>query len=391
MIKKYSAILITIILFTSCLTNVEEKVPLVSKEILNKPIIHITDRARNVKIEKSYIFKSGYQGNAYAYGDLLKLENGKLLLACNSGKQITDWTSLYLILSESSDNGKTWSIPRRIDHSITESYLYVGGPSLINIGDGHIMLFFLAKYSEKRIDIMYKESFDYGSSWGDDRIVYKTNQGYTTTNNNRVLYSNKRIIIPLAVPNDADNLFKSIENNMSVFYYYSDDLGKTWSRSNNLTLPNVALLEPDIVRISDFELLMNIRLNLGFILFARSKDNGKKWFFESSDIASSSSPQKIIKLPQSNSLLMIWNYVKINNQWHHGGNRNPLSLAFSLDKGYSWEYIADIENNQEYDYGYPSMSIIEDTLYATYYEIWKGKGNYSLKLAKIATKDIRNE
>ena len=87
---------------------------------------------------------------------------------------------------------------------------------------------------------------------------------------------------------------------------------------------------------------------------------------------------------------MIWNYVKTNNQWLHVGNRNPLSLAISSDNGYNWEYIADIENNQEYDYSYPSLNIINDTIYATYYEIWKGKGNYSLKLAKIAINDIIN-
>ena len=214
------------------------------------------------------------------------------MLTCNSSNQITDWTSLDIIISESSNSGKTWSVPRKIDHSITENYINVGGPSLINIGNGHIMMFFLAKYSEKRIDILYKESYDYGNSWGNDQIVYKTNQGYTTTNNNRVQYSNNRIIVPLAIPNDSNNLFKSIENNMSVFYYYSDDLGKTWSRSNNLTLKNVALLEPDIIRLNDSDLLMNIRLNLGSILFARSKDNGETWIFQSSDIASSSSPQK---------------------------------------------------------------------------------------------------
>lgn len=388
MLKDICIILTSSILLTSCFTGAIEDIPEESLKILNEPIIHIKNSEREINIEKSYIFKSGYLGNAYAYGDLIKLENGNLLLCCNTSNQITDWTALDLIISESQDNGKSWSVPRKIEHSIKEKYINKGGPSLINIGNGHVMLFFIVKYSDKRIDVMYKESYDYGNTWGDDQIVYKSDQGYTTSNNNRVHFSNNRIIVPLAIPNDADNLYKSIENNMSVFYYYSDDLGKTWYRSNNISLPNVALLEPDIIRINDSELLMNIRLNLGFILFARSKDNGTSWNFESSDISSPSSPQKITQLPQSNILLMVWNYTKENNKWQHGGNRNPLSLAISLDKGYNWEYITDIENNPEYDYSYPSITSIDDSIYITYYEIWKGKGNYSLKLAKLAKKDI---
>lgn len=384
MIKETYSILIVFLLLTSCFTDVIEDIPDKSMKILHEPIIHIKDTARELKIEKTYIFKSGYLSNAYAYGDLLKLENGNILLVCNTANQITDWTSLDIIISESQDNGKSWSKPQKIEHSLNEPYINTIGPSLVNIGEGHIMLFFMVKYSDRRIDIMYKESLDYGKSWGNDQIVYKEDQGYITSSNNRVNYSNNRIIIPLAIPNDANNIYKS----MSAFYYYSDDLGITWQRSSNIILPNVALLEPDIVRINDFELLMNIRLNLGFILFARSRDNGNSWIFENSNIPSTSSPQKLIKLPQPNFLLMVWNYGKTNNQLHHTGNRNPISIGISSNKGYTWEFISHIENNPDYDYSYPSITLIEDSVYISYYEILKGKGNYSLKLAKIAVNDL---
>lgn len=383
--------MITFSLYASCFTDVEKDLPLESKVLLGKPVININDSLRDIQIEKSYIFNSRNLGNAFSYGDLLKLENGKLLIACNTNKILNDWSPVNLIISESSDNGKTWKVTQKIEHTIEDSYINAGGPSLINIGNGHIMLFFCVKYSDKRIDIMYKESFDYGTSWGKDKVVYGINQGYITSNNNRVSYSNNRILVPVAKPNDENNLYKSAENNFSVFFYFSDDLGATWQRSNVLTIPGVALLEPDIVRINKSELLMNIRVNLGFILFARSKDNGSTWVFESSTISSSSSPQKITVLPKSNNLIMVWNYVKTNNQWHHIGNRNPLSIAISSNNGYDWEHIADIENNQDFDYSYPSMTLVEDTIYITYYEFLKVNGNHSLKLAKIAINDITNE
>src|SRR5690606_4387395 len=135
------------------------------------------------------------------------------------------------VLSSSLDSGKTWSLPQPISISLEEPYVNVFGPSLVEIGKGHVMLFFGVKFGQGRIDIYMKESFDYGENWNKEKIVYAANQGYQTTNNNRVLYNNGRLFIPLAVPNKPEDLFGSIANNMSCFYYYSDDLGKNWKKS----------------------------------------------------------------------------------------------------------------------------------------------------------------
>jgi NOL1/NOP2/fmu family ribosome biogenesis protein len=147
-----------------------------------------------------------------------------------------------------------------------------------------------------------------------------------------------------------------------------------------------SLLEPGIVPLTSNEYLMNIRTNKGKILFARTRNKGLHWTFEPSNIKSPSSPQKIIKIPNSKDLLMIWNYTD-ENYTATTGNRNPLSLAMSHDNGYNWNYLLDIEKyNPEidkikYNYGYPSVYIdSENIIYITYFE---AAGGSSLKLAKI--------
>src|SRR5690606_19537646 len=126
-------------------------------------------------------------------------------------------------------------------------------------------------------------------------------------------------------------------------------------KSSTLSFPGLALLEPGIEYVGDNELLMNIRLNIGGILFARSKDFGNSWKFEVSNFQSPSSPQKIMRINGTNRLIMLWNNNNID-VWKHWGNRNPLSLALSNDGGRTWEFISHIEDNKGYDYSYPSIS-----------------------------------
>ncbi|GAB3421184.1 hypothetical protein GCM10027516_18310 [Niabella aquatica] len=355
--------------------------------------VELKEESQNIKIdsilttksltyEKSYIFKFGFQGYQYAYGDLLILENGTFLFACNREKQITDFTPFSIVLSSSSDSGKSWSVPQIIPLSINGNYINVLGPSFINIGKGHIILFFGVKYSMERIDIYMKESFDFGNTWQKEKIVYGINQGYQTLNNNRVLYNNGRIFVPIAIPNNAKDLYSSIGNNMSSFYYYSDDLGVTWKKSVMFSLKDTALLEPDIVKISNNEMLMNFRLNLGRVLFARTKNGGQSWKYEYSNIKSPSSPQKILNIEGSNSLLMVWNNTN-KNFGNHVGNRNPFTIALSRDKGRTWKVLGNLEETEGFDYSYPSMTQDSQNVYITYYELYSGKTGYAIKLVRI--------
>jgi|GEM_PF-2378135 len=392
--KKIFSVSFVIFIFISCLTDIKETPIDILQIDLNKTIIHIKDslidtinqtRTPRIEIEKSYIFEFKIGDYMYAYGDLMKVNDNELLVVTTRAKELHDFKVSNLAISSSYDDGKSWTEPQEITHNNLKEHLMLSHPSLVKLNDfGHLMLFFLVKYSVESIDIMYKESFDYGKTWGDDKIVFDKNQGYQILNNNRVIYENGRIIIPLSIPSNKDGIYRNYEE-LSVFYYYSDDLGITWVKSPKLE-STYSLLEPGIVPLSSSEYLMNIRTNKGRILFARTRNKGLNWTFEPSSIKSPSSPQKIIKIPNSKDLLMIWNFTD-QNYTATTGNRNPLSLAMSHDNGYNWNYLFDIEKyNPEidkikYNYSYPSIYIDnEKTIYITYFEIYSGS---SLKLAKI--------
>lgn len=380
-------------LFNSCFTDIRE-IPKDAVYInMENTVVHITDSiidivnqtdSESIEILKNYIFEYQTGNYMYAYGDLLKVNDNELLVVSTRSMALDDFGKSHLVIASSFDDGDTWTEPIEIPVYIPRNHLIISHPNLIKINDsGHLMLFFAVKYDITSIDIMYKESFDYGKTWGEHKVVYGENQGYQILNNNRVIFENGRLIIPLCIPSNEKGVLIDYDY-ISVFYYYSDDLGRTWNKSARLTT-NFALLEPGIVTVNDSEYLMYIRTNLGKVLFARSLNKGKDWTFEPSNIKSPSSPQKIINIPGSNNLIMVWNYTE-NNYKQHVGNRNPLSLAVSKNNGHNWHFLFDIEKfdvNQDkiqYNYSYPSIKIYDGTIYITYFEIYRGS---SLKLARI--------
>lgn len=353
------------------------------KEVLSSydSVYLLNEKEDQLSFEKSYIFKSMDGGHQHAYSDLLISENGKFLLASARAKQITDFTHQDIIFVESVDKGKTWNNRRLLQHSGIENFINATAPSIIQVSDKHILLFYSVKYSDRRIDIMMKESYDNGINWSEDKVVFNSNIGYQTINNNRVLFIQGRLFIPIAIPNKSEDLNGSISNNMSVYVLYSDDLGKNWKKTENLGIPGLALLEPGIEYLGGDELLMNIRLNIGSVLFARSKDFGLTWTFEVSDFHSPSSPQKILKLNESGNLLIVWNNT-LENPSMHWGNRSPFSIAISKNKGKTWEYLQDLESDLNFDYSYPSMTQDNENVYITYFELNQAVG-YALKMIKI--------
>ena len=342
---------------------------------LYSPTITMKDSISNIAVIKNTIFESGYMGFQYGYGDIISLDNGQLMVVCERSKSLDDFDPGQLIIARSKDNGSTWSNIQEIKNEAL-NFINVTHPSLINIGNGHILLFFGVKFSVERIDIRYKESFDNGITWSKDKLVGSNDeQGYQIINNARVVYENNRIIIPVSIPHNNNAIYESIEG-LSVFYYYSDNLGITWNKSKCYS-SNLSLLEPGITYLDENELLMNIRTNIGYTLFARSYNNGNSWQFVTSDIKSTSSPQTIFKINNSDNLIMLYNNSS------KGGNRNSLSIALSKNKGHSWLNLGIIEENSNKDYhlSYPGIYVKDENIYIIYNGYYNKKS--SLKIAKI--------
>ncbi len=134
---------------------------------------------------------------------------------------------------------------------------------------------------------------------------------------------------------------------------YSDDEGRTWSRSNLIDLGghghHDGAMEPAVVELADARLLMLIRTNLGRFWQAFSEDQGRTWrTIQPTCIDASSAPGALVKL-HSGRLVLVWNragpadgrdwplwhdiqHTEFPASWH----RQELSLAISGDSAQTW-------------------------------------------------------
>lgn len=380
-----------VILFFSC--KKEEKIDIgleyYENMVSNDHAISLVEAVKPIYIEKSYIIDARNNINNYAYPEYVRIDDNNLMMIVKSSiANIEDSAKADLIKLYSKDSGLTWRtsdyLSKIFPNSINSSM-----PSVVRLGKNHLLLIYSVKFNSSRIDIYSEESFNNGTTWSEPKIVFGDNQGYQILNNSRAILHGNRIIIPISIPqNGSWNSYLTKKGAIVVFYYYSDDKGKTWNKSKALS-SEVDLLEPGIVSLSNNEMLMNIRTDYGRVLFARTTNNGNTWTFEKSNIKSPSSPQSIKRIPNTDSLLMVWNDTEFNASTH-GGNRVPLSIAVSTDKGYSWKKIADVEpfNGYTIDYAYATFTFDSKFIYIIYNERQNSTSSFAIKLAKIKRGDL---
>ena len=332
--------------------------------------------------DKSYLFNPAAPFFQFAYGDIMGIRSKLFIISQYTNSQIDDFLKGRLMIAESEDDGKTWINFRDINANFPGS-INLSAPSFLKISDNHVMIFYLVKYSTKRIDLYMQESLDGCSTWSTPSLILGSSLGYQMINNARVELIGDRIVIPVSIPQSGDIYKYSISNNeLKVFYYYSDDLGKSWNRSKTIS-SDVSLLEPGMVMFSEREWLMNIRTDIGKIMFFRSRDAGVNWVSEECDIISPSSPQTLLFDQEKNITLMVWNNTNKNFNVH-GFNRSPLRLALSIDVGYSWKTVCDIENTTEmFDHAYAAVRKINGKYYVVYNEKNNITNVFKVKICNI--------
>lgn len=347
--------------------------------------INLESALSPISIEKVYVFEAGQDGYQYAYGTVTTVANNILFLsAVRYPKTLSDFREKAEIISmSSSDFGETWENTNVVQENIATKN--TTSPSVVAVGDSELLLTFSAVNSTSSIDLYCKKSVDNGTTWTDYRAINEIGSGYHIAVNDRLVLSRGRLLLPVAFVNG--DIFENYEK-QEIVLFSSDNLGESWQRSNVIKA-NHSLMEPNIVSVSEQELLINMRTKKGYIYFARSTDAGITWKMEDSNIPSPASPQKIVKIPGTDLLVMVWNNTRENFRSSFN-NRSPLSIAISEDKGYRWRYIADIEASKDFDYSYPSITFTNNEMLVLYYEREKITNNKaSLKLAKIPLNSLK--
>lgn len=290
-------------------------------------------------------------------GDFVQLKDGRILFVyTHFTGGAGDHASAYLAGRHSDDGGKTWS-----DEDVTiisnEGDMNIMSVSMLRLQSGELALFYLRKNSQTDCIPFLRISRDEALTWSDPIRCIDTT-GYHVVNNDRLVQlDDGRLIFPTALHGQIDS---RMDRQGQIMCYYSDDNGKNWSRSFQISNPDsVVLQEPGIVELTDGKMMLFCRTDAGVQYFSYSSDQGVTWSpAKAGNIKSPLSPASIERIPSTGDLLLVWN----NNykEGRDGGKRTPFNLAISMDEGLSWEKMKSIESDPAGWYCYTAIEFVDD-------------------------------
>ena len=213
-----------------------------------------------------------------------------------------------------------------------------------------------------RMHLFAVRSEDGGRTWGERHVLV---DGSNTNFFGLIQTSGGRLVVP--VSHLASDPGRWLAGSLM-----SDDDGQTWRRSNWIDLGghghHDGADEPTAAELSDGQVLMLIRTNLGWMWQAFSDDGGKYWRrIEPSGIPASSSPGHLVRLG-SGRLVLVWNrrdpeegqwplarpdeqHSEVAASWH----REELSIAVSEDDAETWSEPVVIARQRGGQLSYPQV------------------------------------
>ncbi|NPV08008.1 MAG: exo-alpha-sialidase [Anaerolineae bacterium] len=299
--------------------------------------------------------------------DIAVLPDGRLLLAYTRFEGgSSDFDRAEVVGRYSSDRGRTWSEDLVLQPN--DADVNCMSPSLLQLPEGELLLFYLRKNSPTDLQVYVKRSADQGQTWGEPTRVTDGQGYYVMCNARAVRLSSGRLLAPVSHCQDARGPIEGAGHHV-VLCFVSNDDGLSWHcHGNAVDLPRRGAMEPGVVELADGSLLMVLRSQLGRLYFSRSSDGGEAWAPpEMSALVAPEAPSAIARLPQSEDLLLVWN-DNYDPGVDHGGIRSPLRSAISRDGGQKWYRYRTIEGDPSRAYSYPSLTFVDDEVLLTYYE-----------------------
>ncbi|MGI6572670.1 MAG: sialidase family protein [Fermentimonas sp.] len=293
-------------------------------------------------------------------GDFINLKDGGILFIYSRyyGESSSDYAPAYLAGRYSYDEGKTWTDEDEIIVE-NEGGMNVMSVSLLRLKNGEIALFYAKKNSEEDCIPMMRVSKDEATSWSEPIPCITDKKGYFVLNNARVIQlKNGRLLMPVSLHQAPG---KKWEDQGDLYCYFSDNNGKTWQSSSQVTnTTDIITQEPGLTEMNDGRIMMYIRASGGFQLLSYSSDKGQTWsHVETSNIPSPLSPATIEKIPDTGDWLLVWNNNDGSNP-EIKGKRTPLTMAISKDEGKTWEKIKNIHDDPDGWYCYIAIHFVNN-------------------------------
>lgn len=264
-----------------------------------------------------------------------------------------------------------WSQPQLLAHDTEEPHW---NPVLHRKEDGELVLFYKIGRHIKSWRTIMRTSADSGRTWSAPRELVPGDEG------GRGPVRNKLIVLHdgawLAPASTEEGIWRSFADR-------SDDEGRTWSRSADVSIRELEGTQPAMVTGSDIpvspqsfigrgviqptlwesapeQVHMLMRSSEGAIYRSDSRDGGRTWSEAyRTELPNNNSGIDLARL-QDGLLALVFNPVGQN--W---GPRTPLVVRLSRDNGQTWgeEYVLE---DDEGEYSYPAMVAVGNRLYVTY-------------------------
>jgi len=292
-------------------------------------------------------------------GDIVGLKDGCLLLC---------YTQNGIRARQSADKGKTWSEEFALvanPDSPSERGYYCH-PSFLRLPNDDILLSYI--YSSASLPYSghnyYKRSGDEGKTWS-EQFILTPYPGYVIMHNDKLrVLPGGRIIAPTEYkkrwPDTRDHSGYVCE------VFYSDDNGYSWHKANNdVDMDPHEAQEPHVVRLNNGTVMMMFRTYSGFMGQAFSPDEGISWSqgeMRQDLPLPRSGAVSVDRIPSTGDLLLI----RITGT-PDGKRRAPLTSMISRDDGQTWENPRDIGPDPEGDYGYQSVTFVDDMALISYH------------------------
>ena len=317
---------------------------------------------------------------------LVSLKDGSVLLAYASHAGRSDNDRAPLVALKLDREGRPMSTERVIIPPPDGGFNAMS-PALQRLPDGRIGMLFSYRQSQKIASRRFTSSSDEGETWSPPVIIAE-GQYKTGCHDRFTVHSSGRLLAPCHCTEDWDL------HHLHVRVGRSDDLGRTWTLGDPITLPYVRWLasenpisaarkrpspppstppaperqdfvhntesgciEPGIAERADGSLLMTIRTAMGTQFRSESFDRGQTWSApRSMEVVSPVAPAHLSRLPGTDDLLLLWtaDYDPLASL---SGERHTIMACISRDGGTSWPPAQRkiLVHDPEHSVDYPSV------------------------------------
>ena len=242
------------------------------------PLLQAAEDSSLEKIDLFRIGDLGYQ--RYHIPGIVVTAKGSVLAWCEARKNDgRDWDDIDILLRRSTDEGVTWSDPKKIvhvegpktknpfalqlSHTDPNSVTY-NNPVLIADRDGTVHMLFCLEYMR----CFYQRSDDDGVTWSKPTEITDTFADFrkeydwkvlATGPNHSIQLRNDRLIVPVWLSTGTGGNAHRPSVTATI---YSDDGGKTW-KAGDIAVPNTEeFINPNetvAVELEDGSVMLNVR------------------------------------------------------------------------------------------------------------------------------------